>query len=233
MSKNSSNQPYYLRYRELGWLDRPLPETPDFFSDKLIKRICREVGVKEEANQGELSKELRDIAQSYWMAAMSSPLNVANGPDSLSPDERIRKISSTVLNPANKLLEALAVDNLALLSEWPDKLPSPAPDREHLLAELSLLIVRVRDLTEVLEDRKRKGSPLSHEFKIDLANALTDVFERHFPSVSPARGGYDQTKDPSSEYTHFITACASEIFGTGFTISGNILDEVALSRGNR
>ena len=233
MSENSSNQPYYLRYRELGWLDRRLPEMPDFFSDKLIKRICREVGAGEETDQEDFAKELREIAQAYWVAAMSSPLKIGKGPALQSPDERIRKLNSTVLNPAEKLVDALADHNLPLLSEWPDKLPSQLPDREHLLKELSLLIGRVRDLTEVLDDRKRKGSPLSHEFKIDLANALTDVFERRFPSVSAARGGYDRTKNPSSEYSRFMAECVSEIFGSGFSISGSILDEVALSRGNR
>lgn len=232
MSENSSNQPYYLRYRELGWLDRRLPETPDFFPDKLIKRICREVGADEETDQEVFSNELREIAKSYWVAAMSSPLKIGKGPKLVSPDERIRKLSSTVLNPAKKLLDALAEENLSLFSEWPDKLPSQAPDRAHLLKELNLLIGRVRDLSEVLDDRKRKGWSLSHEFKIDLANALTDVFERHFLTVPATRSGYDRTPTPSSGYRHFMTECGSEIFGSGFSISGSILDEVALSRGN-
>ena len=232
MSENSLNQPYYLRYRELGWLDRRLPEMPDFFSDKLIRQICRESGAGDETDQEGCAKELREIAQAYWVAAMSSPLKIGNGPALQSPDERIRKLNSTVLNPAKKLIDALVDHNLPLLSEWPDKLPSQSPDREHLLKELNLLIGRVRDLTEVLDDRKRKGSPLSHEFKIDLANALTDVFERHIPSVVAARGGYDRTKDPSSEYRRFMTECGSEIFGSDFSFSGNVLDEVALSRGN-
>lgn len=232
MSENSPNQRYYLKYLELGWLERQLPEMPDFFSEKLIKRICREVGAGDETDQEDFTKELTEIAQAYWMAAMSSPLKIGIGPALQSPDERIRKLNSTVLNPAKKLVDALADSNLPLLSEWPEKLPSPPPDRDHLLKELSLLIGRVQDLTEALDDRKRKGSPLSHEFKIDLANALTDVFERHFPSVSAARGGYDRTKNPSSEYRRFMTECGSEIFGSDFSFSGNVLDEVALSRGN-
>lgn len=232
MSENSSNQPYYQRYRELGWLDRRLPEMPDFFSDKLINRIYRESGAGDEADQEGFAKELREIAQAYWVAAMSSPLKVGNGPALQSPDERIRKLNSAVLNPAKKLIDALAEENLSLLSEWPDKLPSQAPDRAHLLKELNLLIGRVRDLSGVLDDRKRKGWSLSHEFKIDLANALTDVFERHFPTVPATRSGYDRTPTPSSGYRHFMTECGSEIFGSGFSISGGILDEVALSRGN-
>ncbi|WP_299966827.1 hypothetical protein [uncultured Roseobacter sp.] len=119
------------------------------------------------------------------------------------------------------------------MSEWPDELPSPPPERETLLAQLELLVSRARDLSEVLDDRKHKGVSIAHEFKIDLANALSDVFECYFTDVTAARGGYDRTKDPSSEYRRFMTACVTEIFGPSFSLSGNILDETSISRGNR
>ncbi|MFC3631360.1 hypothetical protein ACFOM8_18145 [Paracoccus angustae] len=101
------------------------------------------------------------------------------------------------------------------------------------IEELMKLRNRTRDLFEVLDDRKRKGSAISQEFKIDFANALADVFERYFPNAQPSRGGYDRTQNPSSEYQAFLTACAQEVFGDGFKFSGNVLDEVAKLRGNR
>ncbi len=137
------------------------------------------------------------------------------------------------MRPAVLLIEALSDQNLTLLSEWPDELPSPPPNRHTLIEELTKLRNRTRDLVEVLDDRKRKGSAISQEFKIDFANALADVFERYFPDAQPSRGGYDRTQSPSSEYQAFLTACAQEVFGDGFKFSGNVLDEVAKLRGNR
>jgi len=164
---------------------------------------------------------------------MSSPLGVGGGPDSQTPDARKRTITSSVLRPTEKLIEALSDENLILLSEWPDELPSAPPNRHALIEELTKLRNRTRDLFEVLDDRKRKGSSVSQEFKIDFANALADVFERNFPNAQPSRGGYDRTPNPSSEYHAFLKACAHEVFGTDFKFSGNILDEVAKLRGNR
>lgn len=137
------------------------------------------------------------------------------------------------MRPAEKLIEALSDENLPLLSEWPDELPSPPPNRHALVEELTKLSNRTRDLFEVLDDRKRKGSAISQEFKIDFANALADVFERYFPNAEPSRGGYDRTTTPSSHYQAFLRACAQEVFGNDLKFSGNVLDEVAKLRGNR
>jgi hypothetical protein len=233
MSKKSPDQPYYLKYRDLGWLDRPLPPAPEFFPEKTIARLCRGCGAGEDVDRPRLANELRTIANVFWVAAMSNPLGVKGGPESQTPDARKRKITSSVLHPAEKLIEALSDANLTLLSEWPDELPSAPPNRHALIEELIKLRNRTRDLFEVLDDRKRKGSAISQEFKIDFANALADVFERYFPNAQPSRGGYDRTQSPSSEYQAFLTACAQEVFGGGFKFSGNVLDEVAKLRGNR
>ncbi len=84
------------------------------------------------------------------------------------------------------------------------------------------------DLIDVMEGRTRRGSPLSNEFKIDLAEVLTKVFRRYFPDVPARRGGYDRTKIASSEYTKFMGACGHEIFGPRFSFSGQVLDAVTL-----
>lgn len=164
---------------------------------------------------------------------MSSPLGIQGGPESQTPDARKRKITGSILHPAEKLIDALSDENLNLLSEWPDELPSAPPNRHALIEELTKLSNRTRDLFEVLDDRKRKGSAISQEFKIDFANALADVFERYFPNAHPSRSGYDRTPNPSSEYQAFLKACAQEVFGDDFKFSGNVLDEVAKLRGNR
>lgn len=233
MPKKSPDQPYYLKYRELGWLDRPLPQSPEFFPQKAIDRLCRIGGADDETDRIHLADDLRTIAKVFWVAAMSSPLGVQGGPGSQTPDARKRTITSSVLRPAEQLIEALSDENLTVLSEWPDELPSTAPNRHTLLEELTKLRNRTRDVIEVLDDRKRKGSSVSQEFKIDFGNALAGVFERHFPNARHSRGGYDRTPGPSSEYQEFLNACAKEVFGSGFKFSGNVLDEVAKLRGNR
>jgi hypothetical protein len=233
MSNKSSISQYFLRYRELGWLERPLPERPNFFSEATVRKICRITGAGPTVDQALLAEDLIEIADCYWIAAMSSPLGVFGGPESQSSDERRRKINTGVINPAEKLLASLSEENLTTLSEWPDTFSDPEPDRQILLEQLSRLVRRMHDLTEVLEDKKRKGSSFLKEFKIDLANALSEVFERHFPDTHAGRGGSDRTLIPSSPFHSFLNLCAKEIFGESFSLSGDVLDEVAKLRGNR
>ena len=233
MSENSSSQPYYLKYRELGWLDRPLSEAPDFFSEDTVRRICRLAGGGDDVDHARLAEELQAIAKAYWIAAMSSPLGIFEGPPSQRIDDRKRKIASTIVRPAERLIEALSDDNLPLLSEWPDEPMSPSPDRQVLLDNLGLLVDRARELSELLDDRKAKGSPLSREFKIDLANALTIVFERHFPAVRAARSGYDRKAQPVSQYRAYLNECAKAIFGEAYSLSDEAVDQVSKLRGNR
>lgn len=203
---------------------------PEFFSIEAVDILCRLVGADEGVDRTQLAEELRHIASVFWIAAMASPLGIGKGPSSMTPDYRKRKIISAVINPAEKLIEALSDESLGLLAEWPDDLPSPSPNRHVLIEELNKLRDRTSDLFEVLDDRKRKGSTISQEFKIDFGNALADVFQRYFPSVQVSRGGYDRTPVPTSEYQAFLNRCAQEVFGDSFKFSGGILDEVAKLR---
>jgi hypothetical protein len=233
MSDVLPKAPYFLRYRDLGWLDRQLPIKPTFFLDATVRTICRRSGVGPISDPALLAKDLIEVADSYWAVAMASPLGVTGGPESQSSDERRRRIETGVIRPAEKLLASLSDKEVAALSEWPDKFLAPDPDRHILLEQLARLVSRMNDVTEVLEDKKRKGSPLLTEFKIDLANALSEIFERHFPEAQARRGGSDRTDIPTSPFHWFLNLCAEEIFGKEFPLSGNVLDEVAKLQGNR
>ena len=233
MSDELPKAPYFLRYRDLGWLDRQLPITPTFFLDATVRTICRRSGVGPISDPALLAKDLIEVADCFWVVAMSSPLGVIGGPESQSSDERRRKIETGVINPAEKLLASLSDKPVAILSEWPDTFHEPDPDRQILLKQLTRLVRRMHDLTEVLDDRKRKGSPFLTEFKIDLANALSEVFEQHFPDAQARRGGSDRTDIPTSPFHWFLNLCANEIFGKEFSLSGDVLDAVAKLRGNR
>ncbi|MGR3507153.1 MAG: hypothetical protein ACU0B7_14945 [Paracoccaceae bacterium] len=225
--RNSSKPPYYLKYQELGWLDRTLPDAPEFFVNETIKNLCRIVDAKAEIDQVQLGGDLRELATSFWVAAMSTPLGILNGPPAQSIDSRKRKILASIIKPTEKLIEALSDLEISLLSEWPDDdLPADPPDRDILRNELDRLYRRAYDLFFVLDDRKKKGTSLLIDFKLDLAVELTNIFRRYFPNLRPTRGGYDKTMNPSSEYHAFITFCAKEIFGKDFTFSGHILEQV-------
>jgi len=151
-------------------------------------------------------------------------------------DQRVRWLRANVVSPATKLLQALSDENGPMLSEWPEVMYAPPPDRDTLRLELQKLRNRADELVGVLEDRLRGGGSFQTEFRADLTNALTDVFERHFPQKKPSRDGYDKTSVAAgggSSFANFIRLCTEEIFPGEKALSGYVVDDIAKMRGNR
>lgn len=182
-----------------------------------------------------LQRDLRGVAVSFLIAGLTTPLGMKEGPASKTRDQRTRWLRTQIVNPATTLLDALSDTSAPMLSEWPETMNAPAPDHAVLRAELRKLIDRTDELIAVLNDRKRDGSGFTTEFRADLANALTKVFEKHFPDQRAARDGYDKTTivDDGSAYARFLRLCTEEIFPNDAALSGRIIDDITKMRGNR
>jgi hypothetical protein len=166
-------------------------------------------------------------------SALSTPLGFTDGPAKKTPHQRKRWLKTNIVGPARKLLAALSDSNSPMLSEWPEKMVAPAPDRTQLVGQLAALGERVEELIAQLDDRKSDGSDFNTEFRTDLANALTEIFEEYFPDLTAARSGYDKTSLTQSPYASFMRLCSEEIFPNDRGLSGGLIDEVSRLRGSR
>ena len=198
-----------------------------------MEGIVRSVAPASSVDLDGLQADLRDIAISFIIAARTTPIGFADGPARKSHDERKRWLRAHIVNPAITLFEALSDENASMLSEWPESINSEAPDRQVMREELRKLIDRSQGLVDVLEDRKGDRSGLASEFRADLANALTQVFEDHFSDKKAARSSYDRTTTAKSAYVEFLRLCTEEMFPRDNALPGHLVDDITKMRGNR
>lgn len=199
----------------------------------MLAGIVRSVSSHDGVSFGDLRRDLCELAAAFIAAAQSTPFGLTGGPAKLTRDQRTRWLRSNIQGPADRLIDALSETNIAMLSEWPEAMNSPAPDKARLTAELSVLRERVTELIAQLDERKADRSDFITEFRTDLANALTTIFERHFPRHRAARNAYDKTTAAESPYAAFLRLCAEEIFPYDKGLSGRIIDDVTKMRGSR
>lgn len=158
--------------------------------------------------------------------ALTTPIGLTDGPRNISRNQRVRTLKAHVVNPARKLLDVLENHNAHLLSDWPDRSNAQAPDKAVLVEQLRLLVKNTNDTVDALEDRKTDKSTSLSEFRTDLANALTLVFEAHFPHLPRVLDSYDRTTKTKSAYASFVEMCAEEIFPYDKAISNKIIDSL-------
>jgi hypothetical protein len=240
MSQSSSSEkPYYLRYSEPKWyldgLGLPTAEelANALFLEETVAAIAKAANRKGPVDIASLQADLRGVAGSFLVAARSTPLGIGGGSPNVSRTDRTRWLERQVESPTRQLLEALADENAALLSEWPERMRAPPPDRSILRAELAKLLERVGELHAQIEERKADGNEFATEFRLDLANALTSVFEKHFPDQRAARDGYDRTSERKSHFVEFLTNCVRESLPDEPGLPGHVIDAATRMRGNR
>ncbi|WP_187431993.1 hypothetical protein ROLI_030260 [Roseobacter fucihabitans] len=242
MSKNPQDHaPYHQRYSEPAWY-RDQPKFPkgrdpntDLFKDDAIKSIGEIAGNLDDADFHALQLQLRNVAFDYMTALHTTPLRLLDGLGDVKLTSRIKYLETHTIKPARLLLDALADDNSALLSEWPEKLDYPAPDKSSLVAELNKFHDRATELKLLLEDRLPNES-MTMEFLTDLGNALTRVLKSFFPSLTISRGTYHKTvvaSDPSmhGSFLSVMAICIGEILPAENELSSKLIGELRKLQG--
>lgn len=186
-----------------------------------------------------LQADLRSVAEAYLSAALKAPLGLADGAPARTNNQRLRALQGDVLGPAKRLLATLDIQNNPVLSEFPDDMVGREPNKVALVRELRALIARAEGIEADLLDRPR--SHARKELQHELANALAEVFERHF-SVIPPRRQYEERwphRDDTSrwppqsheyEFSGFVRLCTNEIFPKDKLFVRDVLDDIAKSR---
>lgn len=181
-------------------------------------------------DEAALQKDLRDLAYHYLTAILLTPLNLRHGPDPVKLFSRVQYLERHLIKPAQLLLEALSSENASLLSEWPEDLAAPLPDKGRLITELSALERRMTELHAALSDRLPEED-LTHEFMTDLANGLTDVLMNHMPKLKPTRGTYIRLTihGPGKMYAAYLDImriCLMEILPDDRTFSDQVIGQI-------
>lgn len=185
-----------------------------------------------------LQRDLRAVAEAYLSAALKAPLGLADGAPSRTNNQRLRELQGHVLGPARRLLATLEIQNNPILSEFPDDMVGREPNKAALMKELRALVARASGIEANLNDRP--GSHARKELQHELANALADIFEKHFPALPPRRhyeerwptrdGRPGKSLQPEYELSAFVRLCTKEIFPRDNLFVREVLDDIIKSR---
>jgi hypothetical protein len=203
----SKNTPWHRAYRRVTWGDTRPEWPPDWvppqkrFDDKKLTQLLPPSPVLTVDQRRTIQQNLRDIAEDFLTVALSTPLGISLGPTDIPSSKRAVWVERHLFNPAKELLDALSNANAPMWSGWPDLLDVAGPDRATLIHELEALRNYARDLAWNLQSRSEttkaasrkcrlssRGANHTQEFRLDLANALREVFERYYSGLTVSRG---------------------------------------------
>jgi hypothetical protein len=211
-----NKEKWHRSYSKPAWY-RSKPTFPsgrdpwrDLFKDNVIDRIVKAVKVPG-TDRRELQKDLREIAEDYLTAALTTPLGLTDGPKDITLTKRREWVDIHLVQPSDQLLQALSADATHLRSEWPDPSDSPEPNLDLLVTELKKLHCQASELSSALAERAAIGANHTTEFKYDLVKALECTFRKHFPRLPVSRGTF-ANGDWFSRFVDFVQTCIREIF---------------------
>lgn len=239
--KSPDDPPYYLKYSEPKWY-RGNPEFPedrdpyrDLFRDHVVTKISALAGKLNEQEFCMLQADLRDVAHSFMTALYTTPLRLSEGPSDQKLSWRRNYLDRHIIKPANLLLEALAEVSAPALSEWPEQLDCPAPNKSSLVEELRVLRDRCSELKVLLEDRLPNEN-MTQEFMTDLGNAFSMVLKCYFPQLKISRGTYHKTEvsgDPTMHGTFLsvMEICVGEVLPNDDPLSSKLIGELRKLQG--
>lgn len=190
-----------------------------------MQQITDTLGSLSQKDQDALQKELRDLAEDFLTAALTTPFGIRIGPPDMPLSKRARWAERHLFMPANDLLNALSDANAPLRSGWPDLLDFEGPDRRVLINELEKLKEYAKQLVWNLQDRSEttpqpnthgrgihsRGANHTQEFKIELAESIRLVMIKYYINLSQSRGTYDSEFGMIGKFPKIMEICFNEI----------------------
>lgn len=129
-------------------------------------------------------------------------------------------VDTHILNPIERIKEALTEENRPLLSTWPEFMGSPPEiDIVALTAELDRLENLGKYLWMSARIRRDAKVPVGWEIKFEIVSAIAAVLAELAPEITPSRGTYDKArKCYVGRFPEAVTLAYREI--TGFADEG-------------
>lgn len=239
MSKSSQkkkDKPIYRDHGKPAWY-REQPQFPkgrdpytDLFKDDMVAEIIRSISTKMKPDLKALQADLRHVAHDYLIVALTAPFGIRGGPKGMTRDQRKRWLESNILKPARKLLSALSVEHNHQLFEWSEDRIGHDPDKEALIRELERLLKRVDAVHSGIAERGNDRTDVLTEFKMDFADALRELFMKHYPDLPNFISEYDTAKRQASEYYKFMRLCADEVFKGDLVLAVDVVDGITVPK---
>jgi hypothetical protein len=169
----------------------------DGFGDTCRTEIGRILGLLDHPNFPTFWNELRTECLKIQQGIMTSPNGFKLAPFDSSLTQRIGWLKINVLNPLEKLIDALSASNQPYFRHWEEYGREAAPSRGPLLDNLSALQRETAAISGWLEGEVSGNTwdaKIRHteEIRFYVVSICVEAVHAHFPSFPISRGNWDK-----------------------------------------
>lgn len=185
------------------------------FDDIWLAEFRKKSRIDDEIALQDLRDELRTIGQKYRQIIETTPCDLKGSPFNRTLTQRGDWLQADVINPARKLLAALAADQTPWFSTWPYEHEfKEFPDRARLRADLEEVLEFSERLVANLRGEQAADAATNQELRFYIFKDAYAVVRKNLPDFRPKQSTYgklddEKTKrfvDPFSEAMRHIYA---------------------------
>ena len=166
------------------------------FDDAWMAEFRRKSGISDEVALNALRGDLLEIGQRYRRIIETTPCDLVGSPFNATLTQRGDWMSANVVNPAEKLLAALADDQRAWFSTWPyENEFDEFPDRDRLRADLEEVMAFSSRLVRNLRAERLEEAATNQELRFNIFMEIYGAVRKHLPNLTPKQGVYATLDD--------------------------------------
>lgn len=175
-----------------------------------------------------LQLRLRSISEEYRRVISMTPSSLRGAPSSHTLSQRLDWVDAHLLNPIDRLLEALDPENRHLLSLWPEE-PAPEliPNYDDIAEDLRKLKLLGQNLAIILAKYRHYDLQPGPMIRYNIVARVAAALDEALPSLRPSRGTFDpDSKRFYGHYPEVMRRIFQEITGTYEQLDGLIKEQV-------
>lgn len=177
--------------------------------------IASDAGLADPAQIERLQARLRSIGMEFRRVISITPCDLPRAPSTHTHSERLDWLDTQVLNPIDKLLDALDPSHRHMLSLWPNEvIDDIMPDFDEVRRQVEHLQLLAQNLAITIAMHRKADLPFGPLIRFQIVAETASILEELAPSLKPSRGTYDSaTKQYHGRYPAIIRRIFLEITG--------------------
>lgn len=170
------------------------------FDDAWMAAFRDKSGVSDEAALTALRADLLEIGARYRRIIETTPTDLVGSPFNKTLTQRAEWMQVNVVNPAQKLVAALAEDQQAWFSTWPYEHEfEPFPDRAQMRADLEAVITFSSRLVRNLRGEQQGDAATNQELRFYIFMEIYGAVRKHLRELTPKQGVYAKLDDENTK----------------------------------
>lgn len=164
----------------------------ELFDNDTMAELAAILGIDDKAILVAFQTDLIDACAYFREVISTLPCDLPTAPFNMPLTKRADWLEANVINPCERLLNAISDDMRPMFSTWPYPLSVPEfRDHTALKAELDAMTDHAVRLRDSLRGQQADDAGHSQELRQEVFCAIARLFRKHCPDVKPSRGVYD------------------------------------------